>query len=582
MAGEIIAPGGTTGATAYFLLWNLANGQIYDTTNPGFEAYSAGSYANYDNALTEAGGSATFIGDMPGSLSRGNYGFEARIRAGGSPAETDVPFSSGTIKWTGSDEEGVADVDSDGAAEANVTKWLGNAVTSGAIPSAAAGSSGGIMISGSNTGPWSVSGGVSFLNSNGDGLTVASNGGNGIGLVCSGNGTGHGILSQSGTGATGNGIQATARSTNGSGLSLTGTGTGSGLLANTLTVSGATTLTGAVSLGSTLTVTGTTTFAAVAATTITTSGTVTLNALTVTNATTLTGAVSLGSTLTVTGTVTFGSTFTVTGTVTFNSLVVSTTTTLTGAVSLGSTLAVTGATSFAAITGTSITLSGALQVATIIATGSMAVGGSGLSVAVLTVTGATTLGGTITATDASNDIRGIQVADIASGAQGDIRTAVGLASANLDTQLGAIDDYIDTEVAAIKAKTDQLTFTIANQVDATVNGAGTALNTYQAKISLFDDNNASTDRYAVVFYKNGQPVTSGITVPTIQVIKVADGTDLVASTSLTEIGSTGLFRYDEATAANRVLSGSAYVAKVTATIDSATRTWFSPVGRDSS
>lgn len=36
------------------------------------------------------------------------------------------------------------------------------------------------------------------------------------------------------------------------------------------------------------------------------------------------------------------------------------------------------------------------------------------------------------------------------------RSAVGLASANLDTQLTAIDDYIDTEVAAIKAKTDNL------------------------------------------------------------------------------------------------------------------------------
>lgn len=37
-----------------------------------------------------------------------------------------------------------------------------------------------------------------------------------------------------------------------------------------------------------------------------------------------------------------------------------------------------------------------------------------------------------------------------------VRTAVGLASANLDTQLAAIDDAIDTEVAAIKAKTDNL------------------------------------------------------------------------------------------------------------------------------
>lgn len=51
-----------------------------------------------------------------------------------------------------------------------------------------------------------------------------------------------------------------------------------------------------------------------------------------------------------------------------------------------------------------------------------------------------------------------------------VRAAVGLASANLDTQLSAIDDYIDTEVAAIKAKTDQLTFSTANRVDAQVFG----------------------------------------------------------------------------------------------------------------
>lgn len=49
-----------------------------------------------------------------------------------------------------------------------------------------------------------------------------------------------------------------------------------------------------------------------------------------------------------------------------------------------------------------------------------------------------------------------------------VRSAVGLASANLDTQLTAIDDYLDTEVAAIKAKTDQLTFTVANQIDANI------------------------------------------------------------------------------------------------------------------
>ena len=37
-----------------------------------------------------------------------------------------------------------------------------------------------------------------------------------------------------------------------------------------------------------------------------------------------------------------------------------------------------------------------------------------------------------------------------------VRAAIGLASANLDTQLTTIDDFLDTEVAAIKAKTDNL------------------------------------------------------------------------------------------------------------------------------
>jgi hypothetical protein len=49
-----------------------------------------------------------------------------------------------------------------------------------------------------------------------------------------------------------------------------------------------------------------------------------------------------------------------------------------------------------------------------------------------------------------------------------VRSAVGMASANLDTQLGTIDDFLDTEVAAIKAKTDSLTFTAAGMVDANV------------------------------------------------------------------------------------------------------------------
>lgn len=60
---------------------------------------------------------------------------------------------------------------------------------------------------------------------------------------------------------------------------------------------------------------------------------------------------------------------------------------------------------------------------------------------------------------------------------GSVGSVVGLTASNLDAtissrasqaSLDTLDDYVDTEVAAIKAKTDSLTFTVAGQVDANV------------------------------------------------------------------------------------------------------------------
>jgi hypothetical protein len=66
-----------------------------------------------------------------------------------------------------------------------------------------------------------------------------------------------------------------------------------------------------------------------------------------------------------------------------------------------------------------------------------------------------------------------------------VRTAVGLASANLDTQLSTIDDYVDAEVAAIKTKTDFLpsatagaaggVFIAGTNAPVTITGSGNAL-----------------------------------------------------------------------------------------------------------
>lgn len=112
-----------------------------------------------------------------------------------------------------------------------------------------------------------------------------------------------------------------------------------------------------------------------------------------------------------------------------------------------------------------------------------------------------------------------------------------------------------------------------------INDAGVAadMDNYSAKVWVIKDG-TSADRYAVRWYKNLVPITSGITSPTIQVIKASDGTDLIGSTALTEIGSTHRFKRDETT--NKMTAGQMYFAVVSATIDGATRTFEQQVGRD--
>jgi hypothetical protein len=102
---------------------------------------------------------------------------------------------------------------------------------------------------------------------------------------------------------------------------------------------------------------------------------------------------------------------------------------------------------------------------------------------------------------------------------------------------------------------------------------------YQAKVWLIDDNAATTDRYAVAWYNNGHPLTSGVTSAQIQVVRISDGTDLIAATNMDSVTG-GFFRYN-ATGGSRVLNGAIYMVRVTATIDGSTRVWLQPVGRDS-
>jgi hypothetical protein len=99
------------------------------------------------------------------------------------------------------------------------------------IPNAAAGASGGLLISGSNSGTTTL-GALTVTGSTtlSDGLLVSRSTSNASAITATGNGTGSGIVATSGSGATGDGIQATAASTNGKGFNAAGAGTGAGIL----------------------------------------------------------------------------------------------------------------------------------------------------------------------------------------------------------------------------------------------------------------------------------------------------------------------------------------------------------------
>jgi hypothetical protein len=82
---------------------------------------------------------------------------------------------------------------------------------------------------------------------------------------------------------------------------------------------------------------------------------------------------------------------------------------------------------------------------------------------------------------------------------------------------------------------------------------------YHADINVVVDGGVPQDEYTVTWFKNGARVTSGITSPTIQVVKRVDGTSLVSSASMTQIGSTGSYKKDEGT--NLITAGEAVLVR---------------------
>jgi hypothetical protein len=139
--------------------------------------------------------------------------------------------------------------------------------------------------------------------------------------------------------------------------------------------------------------------------------------------------------------------------------------------------------------------------------------------------------------------------------------------------------YFDATTDNVDLNADQSSVTIGTTT-AVSNGVtlATSEDIYWAHVQWIDDDGSSKDEYTVTWFLNGARITSGITSPTIQVVKRVDGTDLVSSAAMTQIGSTGSYKYDEAS--NRIPDGESYLVVVGATIDSGSRAFSMIVGRD--
>lgn len=103
---------------------------------------------------------------------------------------------------------------------------------------------------------------------------------------------------------------------------------------------------------------------------------------------------------------------------------------------------------------------------------------------------------------------------------------------------------------------------------------------YHADIQVVRDAADSQDVYSVVWFKNDDVQTTGVSSVTVTVIDLVTGTTLINAASMSEVGSTGTFRYTATS--GLVTEGNPVRVLVSATVDSGTRTWAVVRYRDSS
>ena len=123
---------------------------------------------------------------------------------------------------------------------------------------------------------------------------------------------------------------------------------------------------------------------------------------------------------------------------------------------------------------------------------------------------------------------------------------IDLSSTNMDAQ----------NIAILGTASSSLAYTATVIIDPDI---------YTSKVSLTVDSVGTSDRWESSWFKNGAPYSPTAGTPQLQVVKSSDGANLIPPTNMTQIASTGRWKYTAITT-ERVSAGAAYYITTTAKI----------------
>ena len=102
----------TSGLALYFCCFQQ-DGDVFLTGGASDEVWGTGGRTadDYDEAVTEEATSGHYKGSMAAGVGAGVYQVQVRLRAGASPANSDIAIGQGEIYWTGSAEKNISTLD---------------------------------------------------------------------------------------------------------------------------------------------------------------------------------------------------------------------------------------------------------------------------------------------------------------------------------------------------------------------------------------------------------------------------------------------------------------------------------------